>query len=476
MAMSVKKRLEISKFNNFDANSNLVKADKFYNYLPTEQLNNSMGVKVATFPKMENDLTEEPLNFAGAGITSIEGVAYFKQYFPNSGVSTHRLLIYGNDKKVYINEMFCKDFNLFWLYNLTFNYAPITLSFKKNDTDAIILTDKEQMKVWKTNYSPSTIENVPVITSMCMNEGELFCTIQEPAFKIWHTSDLDAEKVGELNNVSGYISLEDDLGYARKVVTFDENVYVFRDYGISKISKYQKGFNVSQVYLSNTMIYSSTVSVCGNMLFFMTNEGIYSFNGVKVNRVNERISKMLSGNNEKAVGSSLGNKYYLAVRLNFEDEKKVLCEKGSCVNNAVIVFDIADNSYEIIRGIDVKSLLPIRTECFEKMLCTFNTLHNDKLGEFVSVAECFEKNLPKFWLSKNLFEDYSLKIITKLTVLADKDVKFKIIYDGKEMSVTTYRTGLNEFCFKISGKEIKLEISSSAKSSIVKNVVLDYYE
>ena len=41
------------------------------------------------------------------------------------------------------------------------------------------------MKLWRTNYNPMTIENVPVITDMCINEGVLYCTLKEPAYKIY---------------------------------------------------------------------------------------------------------------------------------------------------------------------------------------------------------------------------------------------------------------------------------------------------
>ena len=135
---------------------------------------------------------------------------------------------------------------MFWLYDLKFNSPPITLAYKKDDNDAIILASNDEMKIWKTNYSPYTISSVPIITSMCMNEGVLFCTIKEPAFKIWYATNLDAEQVGNISKNSGYVSLEDDLGYARKVITFDQEVYVFRDYGISKISNVKSSISVSR--------------------------------------------------------------------------------------------------------------------------------------------------------------------------------------------------------------------------------------
>lgn len=473
--MREKKVVEIKTFNNFDENNN-VKTKMFYNYLPNSSLNNSKGIVNATFPKNRTNKTEKPLKIAETGITSVEGIAFFKQYFPLSESITNRLLVYGNNKKVYINQMLDDTYDLFWLYELEFNSAPITLSFKQDDQDTIILASADKMVVWKTLYSPYTIEDVPIITSMCMNDGVLFCTIKEPAFKVWYATDLNAENVGNISKNSGYISLEDELGYARKIVTFNEDVYVFRDYGISKINYIKKEISVSQIYLSNTKIYTNTVCVVGNSILFMTKDGLYSFNGVKVSKTKVDFLNSLTVENNGAVASSLGEKYYLALKLNFDDDKQVLCEQGDYVNNVVIAVDTINFGYEIIRGVDVKTLLPVKTEMFEKMLVVFNSQHKNIIGEIVDVPKCVEENLPKFWLGENIVDTTNTKLFTKLSVMADAGVKFSVLYDDKTMEFTTYKNGLNEFTFKICCKEIKMEISSENESAVVNKVSLEYYE
>ncbi len=474
--MKNKKVVEIKNFDNFNKDANSVNAQIFYNYKPAKELKNSLGVVNAKFPLNNTNTSEAELNISVKGINKVEGIAYFKQYFADNGYTSHRLIVYGDDKKVYINQLIEDTYDLFWLHELTFNSAPITLSFKKDDLDAIILASNDQMKIWRTGYSPYTIYNAPIITSMCMNEGVLFCTIKEPAFKVWYATDLDAENVGNISSTSGYISLEDDLGYARKIVTFDESVYVFRDYGISKINYIKKDITVSQIYATNTKIYTNTVAVCGNNILFMTKEGLYSFNGVKVSKVSLNVLDNVKIDNINAVASSLGEKYYLALKMDFNDGKQILCEQQDFVNNALIVVDTHNFSFEIVRGVDIKSLLPLRTELFEKMLVIFNSGNINKIGEVKEISKYFDENLPKYWLSDSVVDNTNTKLFTKLSVYADKDVKFKLLFDDKEMSFTTYKSGVNEFMFKICCKDIKLEISSVNESAVVKSVSLDYYE
>ncbi|MBQ9795525.1 MAG: hypothetical protein IJW36_01000 [Clostridia bacterium] len=473
--MRSKKVIEIKRFDNFSENST-VKVKNYYNFLPTWCLNNTHGVAEATFPLSAKSTTEQPLKIAEAGIEVVKGVAYFKQYARLSEKNVHRLLVYGGDNKIYINQMLDDMSDLFWLYDLTANSAPITLTYKKDDLDIMIMATADEMVVWKTGYSPYKIEDVPIITSMCMHEGVLFCTVKDPAYKIWFALDLDAENVGNVSNDSNYISLDDDLGDAKKIVVFYENVYVFRDYGISKINYLKQEKTISQIYKSNTKIYANTVDISGNSILFMTKDGLYSFNGIKVAKLKVDFLSTFNVDNAGAVASSNGVKYFLALRLNFNDGKQILCETGEYVNNTLLVVDTHDFTYEIIRGIDIKSLVPVKTEVFEKVLLTFNTVHTDKIGEIVNISKCVDVGLPKFWASENLTENFSTKLFTKLTVEADKDVVFTLKHDGGVHTFKTYATGLNQFSFRICCKQVSLEIASDAESAVVKNVLLDYYE
>ncbi len=473
--MRKKKVVNLEHFNNFDKNSKEIRTKMFYNYLPTTSLKNSKGVRSALFPKSKTNNAEKELKISSTGITAVKGIGYFKQYHPTNKITTHRLLIYGDDKKVYINQMIDDTWDLFWLYNLEFDSAPIILDFKKEDSDAIILASENNMKIWQTGYSPYTIEDVPIITSMCMNDGVLFCCIKEPAYKIWFATDLNPENVGNITKNSGYISLEDNIGEARKILAFDESVYVFRDYGITKISKYQNDFSATQVYLSNTKIFVNTVNVCGNVILFMTREGLYSFNGVKVKKTGISLINSLNVENDGAVASSLGEKYYLALRINFDDDNENF-EENDCINNAILVVNTCDFSYEIIRGVDVKSMLAVKTEVFEKMLLIFNNGPVEKIGEITDKSVFMNNPLPKFWECGSVVDNVNMKLFTKLSVVADKGVKFSLKYEDKVSIFTTYSSGINEFVFKICCKDLQMEISSTNESAIVEKVTLDYYE
>ncbi len=469
----MKKSVELKKFNNF--NSNGIKNIKFYNFFPKNELNPAFSIVPAEFPSSLEGGNYSQLNTPEN--VNYKGITSLKQYFPNNQSSRYRIIVYGDDKKVYLNQLFTGSYNLYWLYEMTFDSPPITLSYKNDDQDAIILTSKEKMMIWKTNFSPYDVENVPIITSMCMNDGVLFCTIKEPAFKVWYATDLDAENIGNIGENSDYISLEDDLGDARKIIAFDGDVFVFRDYGISKISYLQKSITVSQIYSSNSKIIANSVSQCGNSVIFLTFDGLYTFNGVKVNKLDFNFHTLLDGANNGAVASSLGNYYYLALRLNFNDENKTEIEKQDYVNNAIVIIDITDNNFQIIRGVDTLALHPLRTEAMEKMLLISNTTNTDKIFEIVQNRETEYFNNLKYFESSELIENHNLKLINKLVVDGSKDVNYSLKFDnGKTLTFTSTNNGVTTFNFRLTCKKVSLKIESNNNGAYVNKVELEYYD
>ncbi len=472
------KKIIINRFNNFDNKVNETEVKSFYNLYPKKRLENSSGVDKAVFPITSDGSGELfELDFSTLSGCNVKGVSYFKQFFPLSGNTWHRLLVYGEDQKLYIHQLLDGDNCLYWLYSLTFGSTPLALSFKKDDLDTIVLASNDKMVVWETDYIPYTIEDVPIITSMCYGDDKvLYCTIVEPAYKIWYAYDISYESIGNISATSNYLSLEDELGYARKILNFDENIYVFRDYGITKINHIGNKFTTYPVYSASTKIYANTISVCGNTILFMTREGLYAFNGIKVSKCDIELSKMLTNLGGNEVASSLGDKYYLALRLDFNDDNQILCETGDYKNNAILIVDISDFSYQIIRGVDVGCMYALKIDAFEKMLLTFNSGETTRIGEIVDYSNCFDNHLPKYWGSGLLTDGLNKKIFTKISLIAEKDVKINFIYDNNSLSFTTYQDGYNEFCFKVIGNSANIEISSESESSIVDEVNIDYYE
>ena len=58
---------------------------------------------------------------------------------------------------------------------------------------------------------------------------------------------------------------------------------------------------------------SNTISVCGNVILFTNAEGVYTFDGVRVQKSKLAINKIVASL-DNAVATSLGETYYLALK------------------------------------------------------------------------------------------------------------------------------------------------------------------
>lgn len=453
---------------------------EIYNFNSSDgSLKKGIGVKELTV-YMENDINSEKfeLDYQSLGLEYINKVMHFKQYFASSGNTTHRLLIHGSDNKLYIYQMYSGLNTINWTYQLSFETIPVVLEYKKDGLDSILISANDKLIVWSTGRTPYELTNVPTITSMCVFNDVLYCTIAGESDKIWYTSNLNPENIGTESDTTKYLLLSDERGASRKVVTFKENVYIFRDYGISRLNDYKKDDipTYNQIYLSDTKIYSNTIAVCGDYIIFMTRDGVYKFNGASVSKVDVLPESLLGKINEYAASTNLQDKYYLALKMDFGDNRLVGCENNPDMkNNALIKLDLQDNSIQIVRGIDIKDMLALKAGFEEKIIVTFNSGYQSKIGEIVDNGVCFDDVLPKHYSSNYVIQgDMDDITLRNIVVDCSAGVTLKIITEQGEYSFDAYCNGINKFQTIINCKKFKIELDSSDVEPYVNTVQIEY--
>lgn len=451
----------------------------FYNFnIKNKKAVSGLGISEAKVPYENNaNATEGVLNTSQHSIECVDGIVYFRQYFLDTNVTQHRLLIHADNQKLYVHQMYGGVGTLLWLYQLKFEEAPICLTYKLNGNDTIILSSPEKMVVWTTNQQPYTVSDVPIITSMCILDNVLFCTIAGEADKIWFSTTLNPELIGNTSEYTKYLVLGDERGYARKILTFNENVYVFRDYGITRINFYSASdINTKQVYLSDSKIFADTVKVCGDRVMFMTRDGVYSFDGVNVKKITLGMEHLLDEGNYYSFAECLQDKYYLALRLKFDDGQSVLCEGEEYKNNALLVISLLDFSYEILRGVDINNMMPLKTEFAEKMLVTFNSGYKDKIGEIDNSSKVFDEALPKYLETNYLLDGNKKILVRKVVVNASKGINVKVITQHDCRNFVTYTDGENIFETILPTENIKMEFFTNKNDCYIKQIKIGYIE
>lgn len=453
---------------------------KIYNFKTGDgTLKKGMGVGLFT-TYASNDLSSYhyPLSYNHLGLEYFNKVMYFKQYFSTSGDTTHRLLIHGSDKKLYLFQMFSNLNKPNWVYELQFDTIPAVLEYKKDGLDSILISSTDKLVVWSTGRTPYEISNVPTITSMCVYNDVLYCTIAGENDKIWYTSNLDPESVGTESDQTKYLIMEGSAGGGQKIVMLKENMYVFCDYGIGRINTYAKNEpTYNQIYLSNTQIYPNTVVVCGDFVIFLTRDGLYKFNGSTISKINVLQDQLGYNINDYAVASHLKDCYYLALHLNFDDDKQIGCESDTNMkNNALVKLNLHDNSFEIMRGVDIKDILALKAGIEEKLVLTFNSVYQNLIGEVTDDGTYFDNVLERLYSTNYVVqEDIQSLTIRKLYVDASKGVVVKIITDENVISeFNVVKDGINEFQTIIPCKKFKIEVVANTNDVYVNLIKIDY--
>lgn len=335
-----------------------------------------------------------------------------------------------------------------------FTSVPNAVNYNLNSNDTLIFCSKEDgMWTYMLNGGVTKIENAPAIISMCLHYERLFAVVGGEQSRLAFSANLDPTDWAEDLSSGGFIEMQDERGRLTKVVSFNDYVYVFREYGVSRVSAYgdQTDFNVSHLFISSVKLYGETVTVCGNKILLLARDGVHSFDGYSTKKLQLGIDDLFKNvENDNACAVYYKNKFLLACKLNFNDGEKVGCEnyEGGFTNNALLEIDLSTNEVSITRGVDIASMLVIDDKNVAKVAVCFNGEHACKLGEITNDGLLFDVPLKKCWLSpkSNLGYPTKIKQIKECFIKTKTPCKIKIFTDKEE----------KEFCVK--GSEVSQRV------------------
>lgn len=302
------------------------------------------------------------------------------------------------------------------LYQTLFESIPNAINYRLDSQDTLIFSsDKDGMWKYALNKGLVQVENAPHIVSMCLHYERLFAIVGGEQNRLAFSANLDPTNWEQDLSSGGFIDMQDERGALEKVVSFNDYVYVFREYGVSKVSAYgdQTEFSVSHLFVSSVKLYGNTVTVCGNKIFLLTRDGIHVFDGYSAQKLNLGIDSLFKDvKNDNACGVYFKNKFLLACRLNFDDGEQIGCEaySGGYVNNALIELDLVSNEISITRGVDIASMVVLDDTKFAKVAVCFNGEHSKRLGEICEDGCIFGTPLPKKWVSPKSNMGFPTKI------------------------------------------------------------------
>ncbi len=402
------------------------------------------------FAELTVPLIEVPGEFPLHYINDVkfEKIWLFRIYNALSKKRQDKLVMFADDNYMHwvpINR------NDNWVYRNSFKAfpsCPTAILYRYNDQDVFIFSSLEEgFYIWNNISDPMKVESAPQITSMCVHYERIFATVGGAEKKtIWFSAEFNPTNWSADGSGSGFIEMIDERGDLNKVISFLDYVYIFREYGISRLTAYadETQFSVSHLFSSSSKIFSDTVAVCDDLVIMLTGNGLYAFDGVNTKKIPLEIEKLLIGaDNKKANSVFFKGKYYLACKLNYGDNLDLVETTSDSVNNTLLVYDIEKNSYTITRGVDINSMLALQEGEISKVILCLRGEHANRLVELNETGMYFDTVMPKYWQSpkndlgypnkKKLIKEIYLETdyVAKIDVVTDKKVKTYNLKVGK---------------------------------------------
>ena len=473
------KQLKYKLFN-FEGFQNGINADIDDNIIPINQSKNSfnfsykngalstgLGVKdVVINYNIENpSLTKTLSTPAGTQILALwsQGT-YFSQL---ASVDRH-LFAYCADGKVYFNTLHYNSSDFLPLINLLeMDEVPQFITYYINGDKMYLFITKNGGLIayyaFLTRYK--LIENAPAISSYCLHNNRMFVTDYNQPNRVWFSDEDDPTNWQLGDEQAGFIELHDERGNCLKVVSFEDYVYIFREFGITRISSFKNTSNITtqNMFVSGSRIIKDTICVCGDKIVFMTTDGLYSFNGNTCEKVNLKIDSWLKFVDKYSMAKFYNNAYYLTCKIDFNDNKVIGCEDELYTNNSLVKIDIDSNEVSILRGVDITYLNNIVDVGINFLVGIVKEKGEYKVGMIVENGKVFNDNSFKYWKSSPY--DFGMpnkkKLIKNFYINSSENIKVVFNSDGKITEIDVKGSEKN-ICISpnVSGYKIGVEIMS----------------
>lgn len=374
-----------------------------------------------------------------SAIGSIVRVFHFYKYSQETNSREDKLILVNSSYSLYYINLF-GEIGLNSLKNISFTSLPVAVRYRLNGEDVIILSSEtDNMVVWDGVSDPYEVLDAPKISSMALHYERLFATVDGEKNSVWFSDDLDPTNWSMSLDEAGFIELIDERGALLKVVSFLDYIYIFREYGISRLTAYgdQASFSVSNLFVSSGKIYANSVCVCGDKILFLARDGLYRFDGVDTTKILSSLdNNLINVDNQNASACYFNGSYYLACKFKFmKDEDD--CENQN-LSNALLEIDVVSGKLKnITHGVNISYITTISIESVSGVIALAKQLTENAFSlTILSKSASFLQNkLKKVWQSPTtcLNNTGNKKTLKKIYLETKGDISLFIIHGSKEI-------------------------------------------
>lgn len=332
------------------------------------------------------------------------------------------------------------------------------INYRLDSKDVLLIScEGKGLLVWD-GLSLKEYREAPKITSMALHYERLFVTSSVDPTKLFFSDDLNPTNWKVSSDAGGFIEFLDERGELKKVVSFGNYLYLFREHGISRVTAYadQGEFSAVNLYVPAGRIYEQSIAVCGSVIIFAASDGLYAFDGYECTRIAKNLGGMIDG--KYAVASAYHNgKYYLSCRIDFDDGCAVGCESGEYAANALFVYDLAHGEYSISRGLDISYLGSCTYDGADMLVA----VDGSGAGVIERSGKRFDVPLEKKWTGA--LDDFGSPDRTKTLreLYIDSSVECNVLLEnGKHTKTVKIKPGDRRVRVNMSTKKLRIAVAT----------------
>ncbi|MDR3263481.1 MAG: hypothetical protein LBT30_04145 [Clostridiales bacterium] len=452
-----------------------------YNYrLSGGALTTGAGLSAAAMPSVSGG---EPFALPSRTTNIVQMFVYTKYDYVN-GKPDDRLIILDGQGYFYQTKLYESTPFTSVVFPRTFEKFD-AVNYRYNGEDVLLMSAALGLYIYDGVNNPYVVSAAPKIKSMCVHSERLYASLKGDNTSIWFSDTFDPTNWNVSLDDGGFIDFADDGGYVRKVLQFNDSVYIFRDFSVERLIAYgeQSEFSVFKVCSLGAKIIPSTILLCGEYVMFMTRDGLFRFDGASSERIFESVTAMIdTGYDARACFDR--DKYYLAAKVDFKDGREVLCESAGDGKNALFEFDVKSRTVNIMRGVSINDITAIKTQTKENVFACLSPGGNAALTGIVTELNGSGTvpgavTLPMMWTSayNTSGAPDKRKLIRKVSFVSKYDAVLTVTADG-EAKAYPIKGGLKPVGVNINKacSAFSVSFGSGGQTDISDAVVtVDYY-
>ncbi len=355
----------------------------------------------------------------------VDGLYYYK-FSTKEGERDDRLIMKAINGEVYSLSLFAEGSEWKKVPNLKLlgkNVQAVNYNF--DGRDLLMLCSEDDPLFMIDDMTPLYSSSAPRFACFETHSERLFGGVNGARPKLWFSDDYDPFNWKVSAEEAGYITFDDNFGDILKVMSFLGYLYIFREYGIFRLTAYgkQSEFTLKRVFVDTDRIYKNSIAFSGGKIIFMAGGKLYDFDGYTVRRIAKELPQI--NNSEDMSAAYLEGLYMLTFHMG--DSRRPM---------RVLRYEPSTDLFSYVTGAEASYLLAVKAGGKERMYLGFRDESNAcRIGMFSTSGKILGTPTSKtYQYDESTLGTFRQKTVERVSVASEEPMTLTVVVDTKEYS------------------------------------------